>query len=169
MINKAIFSITLPNTKTVVDLFVLNNPGASIDKYMIESSIMKEKLIPNPEWTEGSDVPKLIKNEQLEYWMPKGNLIIMSQSIYPFYKLCKRYSNRVIDELSDYYKGVGMRPLDISYSDFELLEDYYSALGKDSPIESWLKLYEIMQAIIMLNSALVGTGIIYKRELRDIL
>ena len=169
MINSSIFSITLPNTKTVVDLFVLNNPGTSIDNYMIESSLIKNKFIPNPEWTEGSDVPQTIKNDGLEYWMPKGNLIIMSQAIYPFYKLCKRYSNRVIEELSDYYKGVGMRPLDISQSDFELLEDYYAALGKDSPIESWLKLYEIMQAIIMLNSTLVGTGIIYKRELRDIL
>ena len=130
------FSIKTDEPGKYIRIFTLTNPGEAIDNFIIKSSVLNGKTIINPQWTEGSEVPKMIKNDNQEYFITRGSLVVLGQEVLPLYKVCKKYSSRVIHELSEFYAGICLIPLDIRIQDFEIIDNYYSSLGKESTLEA---------------------------------
>ena len=128
--------------KNFITLFTLEDLGESIEKKL--DSFCYKKLD-----------QKLI---------PFNSFLIMKEEISSFYSITKRFTSFMLKEIQDYYDGIG-NLIGLSKADFETLDEHYSVLGKDSKIKSWDALYEVVNAIVLLNKELIKEGIIYQKEI----
>ena len=96
--------------------------------------------------------------------IPFNSFLIMKEEISSFYNTTKKFTSFMLKEIQDYYDGLG-KILDDSKKNFEMLDEYYCILGKESSIKAWDSLYEVVNAIVLLNKELIKDGIIYQKEI----
>ena len=100
---------------------------------------------------------KTIENEGYEYTFTLKDIKPILDAVRPIYKICIKYSNRVIDELENYIDGYAdEKPSEVSDEDISKLKDALYNISEDGDVDypelhKALRVYDVFAAVAQLE------------------
>ena len=125
-----------------------------------------EPIIPKegPAIVQGYEI-KSMKNEGYEYTFTLEDIKPILDAVRPVYKICIKYSDRVVDELEDYIDGYkDEKPSEVSDDDISKLKDALYKISEDGDVDypevhKVLHVYNVFSAIAQLEDEMFEEGV----------
>lgn len=144
-----------------ITLYFFGNPGDALDSLILKYCEPKEEEIESfkpilDDKCYVRDYEKIIiKNENYEFPITKKGLESIRKVLQPIYKICQRFSERVVLELTRYLDGESERyPAEVSKSELSQIKDCLYEICDDwnePELYSVINVYTGVTAVCMLD------------------